>query len=152
MCFFCFSTGVSEEISKNKDGICSVENSLSGNSNMQEIIWTRKQYKLRYWGRQKPGTLPWSLVVWGFQQERPVRTTVVKRSVRMKVCKASLQSSALPPPKRGHQAHTHPGKAGPMPTRPGSRNGRATSLITGQPSLTTDAAPPKQESLGTKET
>lgn len=38
MCFFCFSTGVSEKIPKNKDGICIVENSLSGNSNMQEII------------------------------------------------------------------------------------------------------------------
>lgn len=38
MCCFCFSTGVSEEIPKSKDGICIVENSLSGNSNTEEII------------------------------------------------------------------------------------------------------------------
>ena len=38
MCFFCFSTGVSEDIPKSKDGICIVENSFSGNSDTQEII------------------------------------------------------------------------------------------------------------------
>ena len=38
MSFFCFSTGVSEEIPKSNDGICIVENSLSGNSNTQEIV------------------------------------------------------------------------------------------------------------------
>ena len=79
-----------------------------------------------------------------------MRTTVVKRSIRMKVWKASLQSSAPPPPKRGQQAHTHPGKAGPMPTRPGSRNGRATSLITGQPSPHNRCRPTQTREFGDK--
>lgn len=103
MCCFCFSTGVSEEIPKSKDGICIV-NSLSGNSNTEEIIWTWKQYKLRYWGRRKPGTLPWMC---GF----PAGKTSENHSIKKKHQNEGLESQSpelCPASSKKRAAGSHP--------------------------------------------
>lgn len=92
-----------------------------------------------------------TFVPWEFQKEKSTRTAVVT--------KGWAQGSGNPvrefwpaSPMRRAGVHTHPARAGPMPAGPGSRHRHATGLITGQPSPTTDVAPPKRESVGTKET
>lgn len=94
-----------EEKTENEKGICLLEISLGANNTQKKSIeiWNGRNLETKVGGRQGP-----YLVMWEFQKERCMRTTVVNKKGQNEGLETHSQELWRASSIRGQGAHNHP--------------------------------------------